>query len=76
MHVIYFLVTSFKMLQLLWSNLSHIKKAQLTPTNVRLKLFSTITEKFFVSVKFNNLLPIIFNRGQRFGKKGKLQPVG
>lgn len=57
------------MLHSLWSNLSHIKKAQFTPTNGQLKLFSTITEKFLVLVKVDNLSLIIFNQGQRFGKK-------
>lgn len=52
----------------LWSNVTY-KKAQFTPTNVQIQLFSTITEKFLVLVKFSNLLLIIPNWEQRFGKK-------
>lgn len=58
------------MLHPLWSTLSHIKKAQFTPTAVQLKIFGTVTEKFLVLVKFDNLWLIIFNQGQRFGNKG------
>lgn len=58
------------------SNLPHVKKASFPPTNVQLRLFSTITEKFIVLVKFNNLLLIVFNWGQRLGKKRKVTTCG